>query len=408
MRIAVYHNLPSGGAKRTLYEATRRLSQRHEVDVYTLSSADHAFCDLRPHAAAHRVYPFQPGPTLASPWGRANQAIRIYDLHRLRALTRRIARDIDAGGYDVALVHPCRFETAPSLLRFLQRTPSVYYCQEPPRRLYEPMPVRPYDDGASLRRRWLNRIDPLPAAYHARLKRADWEHTRRADRVLVNSRFMQEAVQRIYDIRAHVSYHGIDPARFRPLGLEREAFVLSVGSLTPLKGFDFLIQALAQLPQQERLPLVIASNFQNPPERAYLEGLAQELGVDVRFQGHVSDDDLLALYNRARAVLYAPIREPFGLVPLEAMACETPVVAVAEGGVRESVVHEVTGLLTPREPQAFAQALAWLLAHPEDARVFGQQGRAQVLRRWTWDQAVATLETHLYAVEARASAHVAA
>ena len=396
MRIALYHNLPSGGAKRTLYEATRRLALKHEIDVYTLSSANHEFCDLRPHVRSHRVYDFRPRPLLSSPFGRANQAIRLADIRRLQALTRSIARDIEKERYDLLLVHPCQFEKAPSLLRHLPELPSVYYCQEPLRQLYEAMPERPYDDTASARRSLLNRIDPLPGLYQSSLRRNDQQNTRSADRVLVNSAFMKRAVDEIYDVDSRISYHGIDIDLFRPLAMEKGDFMLSVGSLTPLKGFDFLIRAMAELPAGSRPALVIASNFQNPPERQYLMQLATELDVVLELRGNVSDEQLVELYNRALVTLYAPVREPFGLVPLESMACRTPVVAVNEGGIRETVRHEQTGLLTERDPAQFAGAIARLLDDPATAQALGHNGLEDVRTNWTWERAVDTLERHMF------------
>jgi glycosyltransferase involved in cell wall biosynthesis len=400
MRIAVYHDLPSGGAKRALQELARRLSARHEIDVYTLSCADHDFADVRPWAAVHHVAEFRPWPLLASPFGRLNQLVRSADLLSLHGPAQRIARQIDGGGYDVAFVHPCRFEQSPSVLRYLRRTPSVYYCQEALRLLYETMPSRPYDDRAIGRRRLLNSVDPLPGLYRSRLQSADRTNLRCADAVLVNSRFMADTIRRVYDVEPQVSYLGVDTGHFRPLGLDRQPFVLSVGSLTPLKGFDFLIEALACCPPARRWRLVLVSNFTNPPERAYLEDLARARQVDIEFVGHASEDDLVRFYNSASLVAYAPVREPFGLVPLEAMACGTPVVAITEGGIPESVVDGRTGLLVGREPARFAAALERLIADPDLARRLGEEGRAHVSREWTWARATARLEAHLAGVAA--------
>lgn len=397
MRIAVYHNLPSGGAKRALAETVRRMAQRHEIDVFTLSSADHEFADLRPFVRRHQVYDFAPGRLFGSPWGRLNQAVRLRDLARLDKLTRGIAADIDAEGYDVLFANPCRFENSPSLLRHVQRTLAVYYCQEPLRRLYEPMPARPYDGAESRPRRLLNQIDPLPALYHRTVKDKDRGSLRAAARVLVNSHYVRQTVAEIYGVQAAVSYLGVDVGRFRPGDAARERFVLSVGSLTPLKGFDFLARALAELPVEERPTLVIASNFQNPPEREYILTLAGELGVRLELLAGISDDALVDLYRRAALVVYAPIREPFGLVPLEAMACATPVVSVREGGTGESIVDGETGFLVERDPARFAAAVRQILADPARAAAMGQAGRTLVIRRWSWECATETLEQHLTA-----------
>ncbi len=395
MRLALYHNLPSGGAKRTLTEATKRLAVNHHVDVYSLTTANHDFADLRHYVAGHRLFDFRAWRLLPSPFGRLNQVSRLADLLRLRAMSRAIARTIEQGNYDVVLAHPCQLAKSPTILEFLEQTPSVYYCHEPLRILYEAMPPRPYDDNAISRRQMLNRVDPLPRLYYRVLKSSDQRNTRRAGTVLVNSKFMREAVNRIYGVHSRVSYHGIDTDRFRPLALEKQPMLLSVGSLTPLKGFDFLIQAVAQLPAAGRPALVIASNFQNPPEQAYLEQLAAELQVELRLVGNVSDDDLVRLYNQAQLVLYAPIREPFGLVPLEAMACGAPVVAVREGGIQETVINGQTGLLTEREPGQFAEAIQTLLVNPALAAEVGRNGQEYVRHQWSWSRAAATLENHL-------------
>jgi glycosyltransferase involved in cell wall biosynthesis len=395
LRIAVYHNLPSGGAKRSLCETVRRLAARHMVDVFSLSSANHDFADLRPHVARHEVLPFQPRPLLRSPFGRTNPLIRVADLRRVAALCRRIAQETNQGGSDVALVHPCQYEVAPSLLRSLNGVPTVYFCQEPPRLFYEAMPARPYDRAHSRRRVFLDRFDPLPGYYRQTLANNDRRNTRSAQRVLVNSRFMQTLVGPIYGITPHVSYLGVDTDWLHPGEAAREPFVLSVGSLTPLKGFDFLIEALAQIPSVHRPRLVIASNFQNPPERAYLSALAEASNVALTLAGNVDDATLASLYRQARVVAYAPVREPFGLVALEAMASGTPVVAVAEGGIPETVTHEQTGLLAPRDQAAFADALMRLYSDPTLATAYGCNGRERALKHWTWDRAAVTLERHL-------------
>jgi glycosyltransferase involved in cell wall biosynthesis len=99
--------------------------------------------------------------------------------------------------------------------------------------------------------------------------------------------------------------------------------------------------------------------------------------------------------NSVVVTLYAPIMEPFGFVPLESMACGTPVVGVREAGVRESVVHGVTGLLVEREPAELARAVEALLTDPNRAADMGRCGRACVQEHWTWERTPARLEGYL-------------
>ncbi len=395
MKIAVYHNLPSGGAKRTLCDSIRRLRLNHHIDVFTLSSANHDFADLRPYVNCYNVFNFQPLRLLHSPFGRINQLLRIADLLHLRLVNRSVANAINQGHYDLAFVQPCQYEKAPSVLRFLNGLHSVYYCHEPLRVLYETMPARPYERRDSFMRRSFDCLDPFPALYRKVLRSTDRRNIHSAKKVLVNSAFTRQAVHDIYGIDADVSYHGVDAQIFRPLNTQKADMVLSVGSLTPLKGFDFIIEALSQIPKLARPFLIIASNFQNQPERDYLIRLAHDREVEVKLLHNIPDAQLVELYNQARVTVYAPVREPFGLVPLESLACGTPVVAVREGGIQETVIHGTTGLLAKREPMQFAEAIMSLLSDTQLSEKYGRNGRENVMAMWTWEHAVRALEGHL-------------
>lgn len=393
MRIAIYHNLPSGGGKRALYEMTRRLAAQHTIDVYTLSCAEHNFCDLRPFAQRHVVVPFKPLPLARRPFGRINQGLRALTLLRVHRRQQSIANQIDAAGYEVVFAHNCQFTQAPSVLSFL-RTPSVYYCGEPPRLLYEPRIARPYN-SLTRRQRAANLIDPFPTLYRSVLARLDRKNARAAARILTNSAYTRETLYRIYGLFAHIGYLGVDTELFRPLSLPRENFLISVGMVNPQKGFDFLIRGLALLEKDQRPSLVIICNSADERERAYLISLAQQLQVTVEFRTLIPDEELVRLYNQARLMVYAPVMEPFGFAPLEAMACQTPVIGIREGGVRESVSDGVTGLLVDREPEALAAAIRTLLANPAEVDRLGHNGRSSAEDRWTWAASIEVIESHL-------------
>jgi glycosyltransferase involved in cell wall biosynthesis len=393
VKIAIYHNLPSGGGKRALYEMTRRLAARHTIDVYTLSCAEHNFCDLRPFAQQHVVAPFKPLPLARRPFGRINQGLRALTLLRVHRRQQSIARQIDAAGYEVVFAHNCQFTQAPSVLSFL-RTPSVYYCGEPPRFLYEPRIARPYN-AFTWQQRAVNLVDPFPTFYRSVLARLDRKNTRAAARVLTNSAYTRETLYRIYGIFAHIGYLGVDTELFRPLSLPRENFIVSVGMVNPQKGFDFLIRGLALLEKEQRPPLVIICNSADERERSYLTALAQQLQVAVEFRVLIPDEEVVRLYNQARLMVYAPVMEPFGFAPLEAMACQTPVIGIREGGVRESVSDGVTGLLVDREPEALAAAIRALLANPAEADRLGHNGRSSAEDRWTWATSIEVIEPYL-------------
>jgi glycosyltransferase involved in cell wall biosynthesis len=396
MKIAVVHNLPSGGAKRMMYEIIRNLSGRHEFHVFTYETADHNFLDIRPFVKKHTIFPFKKSNLFKSPFGRLNQFIRWIDLNRIKKLDRKIAHKIDEQSFDLAWVNPCQIQNSPSVLSNLVKTPGIFICQEPLRILYEQMPGRPYDKKESKWVKILNKFDPLPKIFFSALKKNDQNNVYSATKVLVNSGFMQDSVSKVYPVKPLVNYAGVDCDAFHPKGQIKENFVFSVGSLTPLKGYDFIIKALSTIQKELRPPFVIACNFANPPEKAYLQNLAESLDVNLEIKTNISDVELIDLYNRAKLTVYAPIREPFGLVAIESMACGTPVVGVAEGGLVETIQHEKTGLLTKRNALDFGTAVQNLLADPEKLERFGLIGRESVLKKWTWRVSAETMDKHFH------------
>lgn len=184
--------------------------------------------------------------------------------------------------------------------------------------------------------------------------------------------------------------------------------VVSVSRLVPRKGVDTVIAAMARLPRDAEL--VVAGGprpdrLDDDPEVARLRSLAASVGVvdRVRFLGAVGHDALPALYRSADAVACVPAYEPFGLVPLEAMACARPVVAAAVGGLADTVVDGVTGHHVPAgDPVAVAAALERLRADPRHARRLGRAGRRRAESEYGWDR-VASAHERVYASVAAAA-----
>jgi glycosyltransferase involved in cell wall biosynthesis len=393
MRIAIFHDLPSGGAKRTLYESMKRLCQRHVLDVYTLDTADREFCDLRPYSNAEYVFHFSPSKRFHSPFGRLNQLQRWRELQKLDQLARRIAGEIDDRKYDVVFAQPCMWTQAPLVLRYLC-TPTLYFCHEPPRHLYEN-----HNRDTSTRSNWrdaLDSADPLIRLYRTTAQRFDRSAVQSAKSVLVNSAFSHDRVKQIYGIHSTICYLGVDTDLYCPSVVNTDRkYVLSVGAIQPHKGFDFLIESLGHVDPAVRPGLYLIGNMENPTEKNMLQALAKEKGVDLRIEVGVDPATLVQKYNAATLVVYAPYNEPFGLVPLEAMACGKPVVGVNEGGVKETVIHAFSGLLVDRDARKFGQALQTLLETPTLIDQYGRNGRLHVLENWSWDKAVQKLEGQL-------------
>jgi D-inositol-3-phosphate glycosyltransferase len=191
---------------------------------------------------------------------------------------------------------------------------------------------------------------------------------------------------------------GVDLDLFTPDGprAERRARfrIVSVGRFVPRKGFDVVIRALPAIPDAE-LVLVGGpdrAEVAADPEARRLRELAERLGVGDRlvFRGAVARADMPALLRSADVVACTPWYEPFGIVPLEAMACGVPVVAAAVGGMLDTVVHDVTGrLVHPQRPVEVAEAVN-LLLHDEFLRQsLGAAGRDRARARYSWDRVAA-------------------
>jgi glycosyltransferase involved in cell wall biosynthesis len=123
--------------------------------------------------------------------------------------------------------------------------------------------------------------------------------------------------------------------------------------------------------------------------------LAESRDVTFEARFSVSDKELVETLNRATAMAYAPRLEPFGLAPLEANACGLPVVAVAEGGVRETIIDGVNGLLVQHRPEMMAQAIERLMQDKELAAQLGKNGWKIAEEKWSVKAAVDRLERQL-------------
>ncbi|HWJ93802.1 MAG TPA: glycosyltransferase [Telluria sp.] len=186
-----------------------------------------------------------------------------------------------------------------------------------------------------------------------------------------------------------------DEARAR-LGLDPGKFiVLQLGRMVPRKGVDTVIQGVSMLRRDYGVDaelLVVGGDFdrihgRDSPEMERLRALAAQLGIapHVRFTGQKPRTELRYYYGAANAFVTTPWYEPFGITPVEAMACARPVIGSEVGGIKSTVVDGVTGFLVPsRDPQAVAERLATLHANPLLAESMGEEGLRRAYRHYTW------------------------
>jgi glycosyltransferase involved in cell wall biosynthesis len=198
---------------------------------------------------------------------------------------------------------------------------------------------------------------------------------------------------------------GFDADEFQPmeraaareaLGWHQDEFtVLQLGRLVQRKGIDNVVRSVSILKQAFRAPArlyIVGGNSDLPneiatPEIARLRGVASECGVaeQTTFVGRRGRAQLRYFYCAADVFVTTPWYEPFGITPIEAMACGTPVIGADVGGIRYSVADGLTGFLVPpRDPSALAARLDQLRRNPALGRRMGEAGLARAQAEFTW------------------------
>jgi phosphatidylinositol alpha-1,6-mannosyltransferase len=228
---------------------------------------------------------------------------------------------------------------------------------------------------------------------------------RRADVVLAGSQFTAGLTRDlgVEPERIRVTNYGTDASRFQPrdatalrerLGLGSRPVLLTIARLVARKGIDTVLDALpAVLAAHPDTVYVVAGDG---PEAESLKALSRRLGVEraVRFAGVVTDEELALWYSLADVFVMPSRSDPpdvegFGIVFLEAAACERPVVAARAGGIPDAVAHGVTGVLVPPgDAAALGAELSALLSDPARRAELGRRGRERVLADFTWDRVV--------------------
>lgn len=361
MRIALFYNLAFGGAKRVVMEHARGLKNRgHTVDLYTVNIEHDAF-DASPFCENVYNYAFSQDSYLPV----LKRIINDYNnFFVLKKLHRKIASDIDNRYYDIVLVHPDKLTQSPFLLRFLQ-TPSAYYCQEPLRIVYE-YAFRLKKQVGLLKRSY----EELTRLYR---KHIDRENVRKASFTIASCYHIRERMIESYDVYPKIVYCAVDAKIFRPLNIKKQNQVFYVGAPELwTDGYDLVKDAIKLIPARIRPKLHVVFWKKANGER-------------------LSEQDLVGIYNKSLITICPSRLETFGLVPLESMACGTPVIATKVSGHRETVENGKTGFLVDFDPKEIAEKITLLLNNKEQRRIMGKNGRRWIEERWTWEKSTEKL-----------------
>jgi len=259
------------------------------------------------------------------------------------------------------------------------------------------------------------KVEQLGSAYHA----SSWvERTayQNADGVVAVSQSMMDDVHELYGVhldRIAIIHNGINLAQYKPtfnpqvltrLGIDPEiAYVLFVGRVTRQKGIIHLVNAIRSIDPGVQIVLCAGApdtkEIGEEMKHAVEEARKLTANPIIWIAEMLPKDEIIPLYSHAAVFVCPSVYEPFGIINLEAMACETPVVASRVGGIPEVVIPDLTGLLVPIEPRSqvdvepanpqrfsenLASAINQLLRAPEESRAMGKRARSRVEEHFSW------------------------
>jgi len=350
MKIAFFHELtPLSGARKVVEEYGKILRKDHSIDLFYVDDIE----DKKVKKIFNKVYYFK---FKFKKYEGNNWKTRLYkdsiELLKLYFLHKKISNIIKGNKYDFIFINPSKFTQAPFLLRFIEK--SVYFCEEPLRIVYDNLFEFSKD---------INSIKKIYEKLNRKVRKfIDKDNIKKANIVLANSQFTKDNINKAYGIKACLCYLGVAPKKFLPLTIKKEYDLLFIGEKNNIEGYDLLEDVIKLYKQAPKVMIVVR---------------------DIDGNG-ISEENLIKEYNKSKIVLTLSKNEPFGLSIIEAMACGVPVIALNEGGFKESVVDNKTGFLIKRNPYDLKAKIDLLLEDDNLRDRLGKAGRNRVLTNFTW------------------------
>jgi len=241
-----------------------------------------------------------------------------------------------------------------SLYASYNHKPNVFYCYTPRRNFYD------------LKRFSIARQSNLAkkavawswATIHGSF---DKKAIDQVDEILTLSSNVQTRITKYYERKSTIVYPPIPTARYSTK--EFGDFWLSVNRLYPEKRVELQIEAFKSLPDEQLL--IVGGYARRDKELTAYHQLFTDLPPNVTILGRIPEEHLLELYATCKGVVYTPIDEDFGLVPVEAQASGKAVVGINEGGIRETVINGLTGFLVDPHPESLKKAIQRVSEEPQ-------------------------------------------
>lgn len=356
MKIAIYQNIPGGGGYRVIAKLAEHLSKKHTVQIFSLNVEGKE--SWQEKISKNRDIKYR-----VKPWSGFIRELA-WTIFKLPKIHKKIAKKIN--GYDFSIVSHDYFTKSPYLLRYL-KIDHTYLLQEPPREFYENFHLH----APKITSKIAN-IFRLP------LKYIDKKNVKAAKSIISNSKYSKNKIYEVYKRNSKVVYPGVDVRKFKPLNIDKKNQILSIGGLKKLKGHEFVLKSLKSILGKYKI-LIVGDG--DPEYEKKLRNILGNKSVFLKIRDHVSEDEIVNLYNESKVLCIGAYHEPFGLTSIEAQATGLPVVAVNEGGLSENIYDGLTGFLTKRDQEEFKNKTVEAISMHKK---LGKNGVEKMRSEWNW------------------------
>ncbi len=361
-KIAIVHNLPSGGGLRMLNAIILRYNKKSDIDLISLSPQRQ-----EPPPNVKQIH-FE-----VKPW-KGFFCYNFWLFFILPFIHKHIAKKINWLRYDTVFVTHDYFTKSPYIVRSINCKKIVYLCQESQREYYEPSSFHaPYikDKIANILRYPIKRIDQKNVQY--------------VSKILCNSKYSRKNLKNIYKKDCEVIYPGVDCNKFYPSKNKKENIILCVGGINKTKAQDFLLDSIKSI--LDKYQLVLIGNGREKD----LSSIRDMSSSNVKIISGVSDEELVNYYQKSKVTCIAAHLEPFGLSSIESQACGTPVVSVKEGGPLETVINGETGFLSERKKSKYLKSVLMAI---KNCKKMEKKCIQNARSRWDWEITLRPLDKY--------------
>lgn len=362
-KLAFFHNLPGGGGSRMIENIIKRYRKDYDIDLYIIG-------ENKPLGSKGIKTTFFE----VMPW-RGFVLRNLWIIMILPQIHRKIATIINGKYPKIILTHDY-FTKSPYLLRYL-RIKKIYLCQEPQREFYEPSKFHT-----------ANKREMFANVLRYPIKIIDELNVKNADSILCNSKYSKKVLEKIYDKKCEIVYPGVDENLFKSRKIKKDKQILCVGGINPVKDQMFMVKALKPLLKTYKLILVGVG------KNEYIKQIGAIAGPysNIEIIHHVTDKELVDLYDRSMVTCISAHNEPFGLSSIESQACGTPVVSVNEGGPAETIINMKTGYLVSRNASEFRKKVLLTIKNHNKMK---EDCRKNILMNWTWKKTLKEFDRYL-------------